>query len=454
MAEILPKYHRTIPSPLDSPHLNTVVRTKQWKAKKKMKHRVYFSPFLVGLLIAAHSWCAILPSRCFVQNAEAFTVGTILPMTTTAATTRAAHRVRDTMCIPTASPLPRTCLQSTLFGSIPFQEGSVSVTRGAIGECEEGERFNISYTLVRPMSLSASEQQQQIQQGAAAAPIVVLHGGPSLPSNYCYPLANHVPTNRSILFYDQLGCGKSDEPANLDYYSIDQAVDDLWVVLDALHVRRFHLYGHSYGGILAYEYLKRCAETRNGSNNNEPTRSNSNQTQCQCLSVILSSTPTSIPQMEKDWDAMAEALPDPNLFPETHLCRTPELPRPLQDAYAGVGTVWSGTSAISGYKARPPQEPRNHNDDGDGGTNKRSERQQNNNNNNNNIDIPSALILRGEHDVVTELCSKGWKEEMLSRSSRSVEEHTLDGCSHHGLLENGSVYGSVVDSFFGEYDAR
>jgi hypothetical protein len=33
----------------------------------------------------------------------------------------------------------------------------------------------------------------------------------SLPSQYLYPIIDNVP-NRPILFYDQLGCGKSDEP--------------------------------------------------------------------------------------------------------------------------------------------------------------------------------------------------------------------------------------------------
>jgi proline iminopeptidase len=48
-----------------------------------------------------------------------------------------------------------------------------------------------------------------------ACPILVLHGGPSVPSNYLLPLVNVVPY-RSIVLYDQLGCGKSDEPDDID----------------------------------------------------------------------------------------------------------------------------------------------------------------------------------------------------------------------------------------------
>lgn len=50
-----------------------------------------------------------------------------------------------------------------------------------------------------------------------AAPLVVLHGGPSVPSDYLYPLAGVVPY-RTIIYFDQLGCGKSDEPDAIEWY--------------------------------------------------------------------------------------------------------------------------------------------------------------------------------------------------------------------------------------------
>jgi len=63
------------------------------------------------------------------------------------------------------------------------------------------ETYNIAYKIFRPMTLSSKK----------ASPILVLHGGPSVPSDYLFPLVNAVPY-RSIIFYDQLGCGQSDEP--------------------------------------------------------------------------------------------------------------------------------------------------------------------------------------------------------------------------------------------------
>jgi len=63
-----------------------------------------------------------------------------------------------------------------------------------------------AYKIYRPMTMSSQQ----------AAPIVVLHGGPGLPSNYLQPLVDVVPY-RSIVFYDQLGCGKSDHPDNIQW---------------------------------------------------------------------------------------------------------------------------------------------------------------------------------------------------------------------------------------------
>lgn len=293
--------------------------------------------------------------------------------------------------------------------TVPVREGTVRVTR------DDGRKeFEISYALARPMSLSS----------AKAAPIVVLHGGPSVPSDYLYPLADVVPY-RSILFFDQLGCGRSDEPDDAGLYGIEEAVGDLRTVLEKLSVRRFHLYGQSFGGILAYEYLKKMASLGGDSDDDDQDGG--------CLSVVISSSPTSVRVVEEEAQKLIEALDGPELFRETHQCRTPgeALPGPLAEAYEKAGTVWRGTDAIKGYEAEGP--------DVEGkGKGRRS---------------PSAMVMRGEHDFVTEKCCEGWRSLFADGlGSRSVRYKTLEGCSHHGLLEDGPRYGELLDSFFAEYD--
>ena len=309
------------------------------------------------------------------------------------------------------------------FGKLHIKEGTIPVTRSIINT-DKVETYELGYTIVRPMSLSSRK----------GAPVVVLHGGPSVPSNYLYPIATHIPY-RSIVFYDQLGCGRiSDEPTNMDCYSIENAVHDLEIVLKKLSITRFHLYGQSFGGILAYEYLKKKYTTQEASVEDDDDNNNNGGG---CLSVVLSSTPTNVKQVEEEAQKLIDGLDSPDLFRETHQCRTPDMPQPLVDAYAAAGTVWRGTKAISNYTATATT------DDEESGAAANTRKRR----------MPSAMILRGEYDFVTEICCEGWKSLFQDYGkSRSVRYKTLDGCSHHGLLENGPLYGETLDSFFTEYD--
>ena len=289
---------------------------------------------------------------------------------------------------------------SLALSSIPCNEGTLPVTRtfppdGNHDETPKRHDYHLAYKLFRPMSLSSRQ----------AAPVVVLHGGPSVPCDYLQPLVRAVPY-RSILCYDQLGCGQSDEPEDAAAYSIDGAVQDLQALLKKLSVRRFHLYGQSFGGILAYEYLKQ----QNALDNKD----------CECLSVVLSSTPWNVKQVEQEADRLIQDLKSPDMFRETHQCRTTEMPEALATAYAKAGTVWRGTTAISDYQATPLQDKSS---------------------------LPSCMAVRGEHDFVTAPCVEGWKG-MFPR----IRYRTLEGCSHHGLLENPTMYGQTLDAFFAEYD--
>ncbi len=45
-----------------------------------------------------------------------------------------------------------------------------------------------------------------------ATPLVLLHGGPGAPSHYLNPL-EQISEDRPVIFYDQLGAGRSDRPS-------------------------------------------------------------------------------------------------------------------------------------------------------------------------------------------------------------------------------------------------
>jgi len=85
-------------------------------------------------------------------------------------------------------------------------------------------------------------------------PVVVLHGGPGFTSHYLAPLAALVD-DRPVILYDQLGAGRSDRPTDTTLFRIDRYVRELDSLRRALKLDRIHLYGHSWGSMLALEYL-------------------------------------------------------------------------------------------------------------------------------------------------------------------------------------------------------
>lgn len=83
--------------------------------------------------------------------------------------------------------------------------------------------------------------------------ILVLHGGPGSTHEYLAPLADLAGAGYEIVFYDQLGCGRSDRPASYRDYTISSSADDADQLRQRLKLGRVHLLGHSYGGALALE---------------------------------------------------------------------------------------------------------------------------------------------------------------------------------------------------------
>ena len=71
--------------------------------------------------------------------------------------------------------------------------------------------------------------------------------------DYVSPLAD-LATDRRVIFYDQLGCGRSDRPDDPALWTLDRSVAEVDAVRDALGLDRFHLFGNSWGGWLALQY--------------------------------------------------------------------------------------------------------------------------------------------------------------------------------------------------------
>lgn len=84
-------------------------------------------------------------------------------------------------------------------------------------------------------------------------PIILLHGGPAIPSYYLNPLTE-LGNDRPVIFYDQLGCGRSYLDIDTTLMTIESYVEQLEELRIALGINEFYLYGSSWGTMLGIDY--------------------------------------------------------------------------------------------------------------------------------------------------------------------------------------------------------
>ena len=85
-------------------------------------------------------------------------------------------------------------------------------------------------------------------------PLLCLHGGPGFSHDYLQPLEALKNTGRRVVFYDQLGSGRSDHPNNPSMWTMELYLTEIDAIRRALGLDRIHLLGQSWGGMLATEY--------------------------------------------------------------------------------------------------------------------------------------------------------------------------------------------------------
>ena len=183
--------------------------------------------------------------------------------------------------------------------------------------------------------------------GEGGTPLLCLHGGPGFPHDYIEPL-RALADERAVVFYDQLGCGRSDQPDDESLWTLDRSLEEVERVRSELSLDRIHLFGSSWGGLFAIEY----ALTR------PPGLS----------SLILASPLVSVPRWVEDAARLKAGLPRdveetinrheasgfldcPEysaatlVFWKRHVCRLDPWPDELERGFAGFGlqsyrTMW------------------------------------------------------------------------------------------------------------------
>ena len=174
-------------------------------------------------------------------------------------------------------------------------------------------------------------------------PLLTIHGGPGIPHDYVLDMAELASDSRRVIFYDQLGCGRSDQPNNPSLWTIARTVEEIGIVRRELNLDKVHLWGQSFGGLFSLEYAL---------------------TQPQGLvSLILASSTSSIPLWIVEANRLRESLPpdiqeillrheaagttdDPEylqammVFYERHVIRVVPMPEHVQRAMDQVGQVY------------------------------------------------------------------------------------------------------------------
>ena len=167
-------------------------------------------------------------------------------------------------CAPKSDTVASTTVAAAATDSFPSEEGMIDVPGGKVWYRKIGN--------------------------GPGVPLLAMHGGPGGTScrfEVLAPLANERP----IIFYDQLGSGRSEHPTDTTLWNFPRFVQEVDAVRRALKLDSIHLLGHSWGGALAAEYM---IATR-------PTG---------VKSVIFSSPLISTARWIADADSLREQLPE------------------------------------------------------------------------------------------------------------------------------------------------
>lgn len=97
--------------------------------------------------------------------------------------------------------------------------------------------------------------------------LLLLNGGPGATHEYFECFENFLlPEAVELIYYDQLGCGLSDNPKDTTMWDLGRFVEEVEQVRKALNLNKdnFYLLGHSWGGILAMQYALKYQDNLKG----------------------------------------------------------------------------------------------------------------------------------------------------------------------------------------------
>jgi proline iminopeptidase len=94
----------------------------------------------------------------------------------------------------------------------------------------------------------------RVDGGGEATPLLIIHGGPGIPSYYLNSLAI-LADERPVVFYDQLGAGRSSATTDTSQWNFEHFIEEINLLRNELELDEVHLFGHSWGSTLASKYV-------------------------------------------------------------------------------------------------------------------------------------------------------------------------------------------------------
>jgi proline-specific peptidase len=246
-------------------------------------------------------------------------------------------------------------------------------------------------------------------------PLLALHGGPGSTHHYFQPL-ERLADGRAVVVYDQIGCGKSDRPTDIEW-NVDVFREEVTAVREQLQLERVHLLGTSWGGMLALEHVLAGATG--------------------IISLILSSTLANIDDWAQEQRRLLQEMglkpvsaDDPDherieqLYFDHHFYRGPKPRAELERMFAERNVdvyhamqgpdEWTVTGALRGWDVRDRL---------------------------GEIDVPT-LVIRGRYDMSTEKIAA-----TLVDGIRDAHAAILEHSSHTPVLEETEAYLATLEEF-------
>jgi proline iminopeptidase len=143
--------------------------------------------------------------------------------------------------------------RETIFDQVVHLEASPITEIPTVPRLEE--RLGIEGRLI-----SVGDAALWVEEEGSGTPIVLINGGPGGTHHGFHPWFGRAAEFAKVIYYDQRGCGLSDYEPGPDGYSVEQAVQDLEALRQAMGLQQVVLLGFSYGGFLAQYYTTHYPE--------------------------------------------------------------------------------------------------------------------------------------------------------------------------------------------------